>query len=117
MSESHAAESHAANPHPAESHPAESHPEEVTSSAANLFDLRNIIAVLFLGYGLVLLVVGVADTTEADLAKTGGIYLNTWTGSAMLVTAVVFGLWAKLRPLIPPTPSELAAAQTGPGGH
>jgi hypothetical protein len=96
---------------------AEAGTEEVHSSAANLFDLRNVIALLFLGYGVVLLVVGVADTTEADLAKTGGIYLNTWTGAAMLVTAVVFGVWAKLRPLIPPTPEELAAARTGPTGH
>jgi hypothetical protein len=103
--------------HAAESNAAQSHDEVVHSSAANLFDLRNIIAVLFLGYGLVLLVVGVTDTTAADLAKTGGIYLNTWTGSAMLVTAVVFGLWAKLRPLIPPTPEELAEAGNGPGGH
>jgi hypothetical protein len=87
------------------------------SSAANLFDLRNVIALLFLGYGLVLLVVGVADTTEADLAKTGGIHLNTWTGAAMLVTAVVFGLWAKMRPLIPPTAEELASARPGPRAH
>ena len=99
----------------AQSHPAESHDEVVHSSAANLFDLRNIIAVLFLGYGLVLLVVGVTDTTAADLAKTGGIYLNTWTGAAMPVTAVVFGLWAKLRPLIPPTPEELTETGNGPG--
>jgi hypothetical protein len=91
--------------------------EVVHSSAANLFDLRNVIAVLFLGYGLVLLIVGLVDTTDADLAKTGGLHLNTWTGAAMLVTAVVFGLWAKLRPLIPPTPEEKAAARSGPPGH
>ena len=89
----------------------------VHSSATNLFDLRNVIAVLFLGYGLVLLVVGITDTTPADLAKTGGIYLNTWTGAAMLVTAVVFGLWARLRPLVPPTEEEMAAAKAGPPGH
>jgi hypothetical protein len=116
MPESHATESHPADAHASASH-TEAGGEEVTSGAANLFDLRNIIAVLFLGYGLALLVVGVTDTTEADLAKTGGIYLNTWTGSAMLVTAVVFGVWAKLRPLIPPTPEELAASRTDPRGH
>lgn len=101
-----------------ETRESESHDEVVHSSAASLFDLRNVIAVLFLGYGLVLLVVGIADTTAADLAKTGGIHLNTWTGSAMLVAAVFFGVWARLRPLIPPTPEELAEAETaGPGGH
>jgi hypothetical protein len=92
----------------------ESHDEVVHSSAANLFDLRNVIAVLFLGYGLVLLVVGITDTTSADLAKTGGIYLNTWTGAAMLVTAVVFGVWARLRPLAPPIEEEVAAATAVP---
>jgi hypothetical protein len=36
----------------------------------------------------------------------------------MLVAAVFFGVWARLRPLIPPTPEELAEAETsGPGGH
>jgi hypothetical protein len=109
-------ESHATDPHASESHP-EAGDGETLSSAANLFDLRNVIAVLFLGYGLVLLVVGIADTTEGDLAKTGGIHLNTWTGAAMLATAVVFGVWARLRPLIPPTAEEPAEAGNGPGGH
>jgi hypothetical protein len=95
----------------------ESYDEVVHSSAANLFDLRNVIGVLFLGYGLVLLVVGITDTTPADLAKTGGIYLNTWTGAAMLVTAVAFGLWARLRPLVPPTEEEMAAAKAAPPAH
>lgn len=77
--------------------------EEVHSSAAKLFDLRNVIAILFLAYGSVLLVVGLTSTTKADLDKTGGIHLNTWTGACMLAVAVVFALWARLRPLRPPT--------------
>lgn len=95
----------------------EAHEEVAHSSATSLFDLRNIIAVLFLGYGVVLLVVGIAHTTAADLAKTGGIHLNTWTGAAMLVTAVAFGLWARLRPLIPPTSEEMVAVDTGTQAH
>jgi hypothetical protein len=91
--------------------------EVVHSSATSLFDLRNVIAVLFAGYGLVLLVVGLFDTTDADLAKTGGLHLNTWTGAAMLVLAVVFFLWARLRPVRPPTPEEVAEARSGPPGH
>jgi hypothetical protein len=92
--------------------------EEVRSAAGNIFDLRNVIAVLFLVYGLALFVIGLADTTEADLAKTGGIHLNTWTGAAMLVSAIFFGVWARLRPLQPPTQEELdAAAADGPVGH
>ena len=91
--------------------------EEVHSSAASLFDLRNVISVLFGGYGLVLLIVGLTNTTDADLAKAGGIHLNTWTGAAMLVMAVVFVLWARLRPLRPPTQEELAEAQAAPPTH
>jgi|SRR5581483_10255625 hypothetical protein len=111
MSEAHAADSGASGSD------ADTGGAEVRSSAANLFDLRNVIAILFLGYGLVLLVVGIADTTEGDLAKAGGIHLNIWTGATMLATAVFFGLWARLRPLIPPTAEELAEAGNGPGGH
>lgn len=91
---------------------------EVThSSATSLFDLRNVIAVLFAGYGLVLLIVGLFDTTETDLAKTGGLHLNTWTGAAMLVLAAAFYLWARLRPMRPPSPEEVAEARSGSPGH
>lgn len=100
---------------PADTH--DEHGEEVHSSSASLFDLRNVIGVLFAGYGLVLLIVGLADTTEADLAKTGGIHLNTWTGAAMLVLAALFFLWAWLRPLRPPTPEELTETKSGPPSH
>jgi hypothetical protein len=76
------------------------------SAAATLFDLRTIIAVLFAVYGVALLLIGLFGTDEADRAKSGGLNLNIWTGAAMLVLAVLFFGWARLRPLRPPVPEE-----------
>ena len=89
------------------------------SAAANLFDLRTIIAVLFLVYGLVLLIMGLVSTDEADRMKTGGSNINLDMGIGMLVVAVLFGVWVLMRPLKPPTPEQLAeaAADDRPAGH
>ncbi|RJQ66879.1 hypothetical protein D5S17_34360 [Pseudonocardiaceae bacterium YIM PH 21723] len=69
---------------------------------AGLFDLRWIIALLFGVYGVVLTVVGIGFTTEADLAKAGGLNINLWSGIGMLVMTGLFALWASLRPIIVP---------------
>ncbi|GEL21922.1 hypothetical protein PSU4_08760 [Pseudonocardia sulfidoxydans NBRC 16205] len=89
------------------------------SAAANLFDLRTIIAVLFLVYGLVLLIMGLVSTDEADLMKTGGSNINLDMGIGMLVVAALFGGWVLLRPLTPPTAEQLAEAARDdrPAGH
>ncbi|MHA6625791.1 hypothetical protein ACU61A_10205 [Pseudonocardia sichuanensis] len=87
-----------------------SEPEEsavdqgATSSAASqLFDLRTVIAVLFGLYGVVLTVQGAFFEDEAQLEKAGGIEINLWSGIVMLVVAALFLLWARLRPLVPPS--------------
>jgi hypothetical protein len=49
--------------------------------------------------------VGFVGTSEADLAKTGGVNADLWTGIAMLAVAVAFVLWARLRPIIVELPS------------
>jgi hypothetical protein len=82
------------------------------SKRAGLFDLRWVIALLFGFYGLVLLVVGVAFTSEADLAKAG-TNLNLWSGIGMLVLAALFAGWAQLRPLRVPTQAA-AESPSGP---
>ncbi|GDY32429.1 hypothetical protein [Gandjariella thermophila] len=79
---------------------------------AGLFDLRWVIALLFGFYGIVLLVVGIAFTTEADTAKAG-TNLNLWSGLGMLGLAILFAAWAQLRPLRVPTAASEGAA-TGP---
>jgi hypothetical protein len=68
-------------------------------ASAGLFDLRYILALLFTVYGLVVTVMGIGFTSDADLQKADGINVNLWSGIAMLVVAVLFGVWARLRPV------------------
>ncbi|MEV6243798.1 hypothetical protein [Lentzea sp. NPDC051838] len=63
-----------------------------------LFDLRLIIAFLFGLYGVVLVVIGVGFTSDADLKKAEGVNINLWAGIAMVVLSALFALWATLRP-------------------
>jgi xanthine/uracil/vitamin C permease (AzgA family) len=81
--------------------PTADHTPEAPSAAAQLFDLRTIIAVLFGVYGIVLTVQGTAED-EAQLAKAAGIDINLWSGLTMIVVAAVFVVWTWLRPLVPP---------------
>ncbi|GAA3725170.1 hypothetical protein [Streptomyces tremellae] len=62
-------------------------------------DLRTCIAVLFVIYGAVCLVWGLAFTDAAELGKSGGIRLNLWTGIGMLAVGAAFAVWAALRPV------------------
>lgn len=81
---------------------------------ASLFDLRWIIALLFGIYGVVVTVMGIGFTTQADLDKAGGINVNLWTGIPMLVVAALFALWAQLRPVqIPAGASEIGEIGEG----
>lgn len=66
-----------------------------------LFDLRTIIGALFLVYGLVCLVVGLASFTDADSQRAGGINVNLWSGIGMLVLAALFIGWCLWRPVVP----------------
>jgi hypothetical protein len=76
--------------------------EEATSAASQLFDLRTIIAILFIVYGVILTIMGLFFETPNDIAKAGGINLNLWSGIIMIIVAVGFFLWARMRPLAPP---------------
>jgi quinol-cytochrome oxidoreductase complex cytochrome b subunit len=68
------------------------------TSASRLSDLRTIIGVLFVLYGLLLTIVGLLDSAE-EIAKADGIRINLWIGLAMLALGVLFLLWVRLRPL------------------
>lgn len=72
--------------------------EEVPSAASSLFDLRTVIAILFGSYGVLLLIIAITDTPQAELDKSGGIHMNLWSGIVMLVVAAVFFAWMRLRP-------------------
>ena len=77
--------------------------------AAGAFDVRNVIAALIGFYGVVLVVVGLVDGEEA-LEKTDGFDANLWVGLGMIVFALAFALWSRLRPIV------VASPETGDDG-
>jgi hypothetical protein len=82
-----------------------SEPDEApVSGASKLFDLRVLIAGLFLLYGVILIVVGIFDTA-GEVAKADGIRINVWTGIGMAVLGALFALWVVVRPLKAPKPA------------
>ena len=67
---------------------------------AGAYDVRTVIAGLIGLYGVVLTVLGIVDFSDADKAKTGDVNANLWAGLAMIVVALVFALWLRLRPVV-----------------
>ncbi len=66
--------------------------------AADLFDLRRIIAGLFIVYGIILTITGLLDS-KAEVAKAAGLRINLIAGLGMLALGIFFVAWALLRPL------------------
>jgi hypothetical protein len=71
-----------------------------TKHAAGAFDVRNVIAALIGFYGVVLVVMGLVDNSPEALKKAGGVNANLWVGIALIVFALVFVLWSRLRPIV-----------------
>jgi xanthine/uracil/vitamin C permease (AzgA family) len=84
---------------------------EHDARAANLFDVRRFIGALFVIYGVILLVLGLA-ASDADVEKAAGVNVNLWTGLAMLVVGALFLFWAFTRPL----GKQLAESEPAGGG-
>ncbi|MCW2634706.1 MAG: hypothetical protein JWQ99_1073 [Blastococcus sp.] len=76
---------------------------------AGAFDVRNVIAALIGFYGVVLVVLGVVDNGEDALKKTDGFNANLWVGLAMVVFALAFALWSRLRPIVVEVPEKESA--------
>jgi hypothetical protein len=76
---------------------------------AGAFDIRLIIALLIGVYGVVLTVMGVGFTSDADLAKAAGVNINLWAGIGMLAFTAIFVLWARLRPIVVPAEAQAEA--------
>lgn len=68
------------------------------SRMQRLFDLRYVIGALLGVYGIVLVIRGALDGPE-QLARAAGTAINLWTGIALVVVAVIFLVWARVRPL------------------
>jgi xanthine/uracil/vitamin C permease (AzgA family) len=86
--------------------------------AANAFDLRRILAGLFLLYGILLTILGIFDSA-AEVEKAAGVRINLWAGLGMIVMALLFLTWALLRPLsrqIEEAEARAAAQDERPAG-
>lgn len=64
---------------------------------AKIFDLRMFIGSLFVVFGVIVTLVGLASGPAA-IAKAAGINLSLWTGLLMLVTGVIFVAWTLISP-------------------
>lgn len=73
---------------------------------AGAFDIRVIIAGLIGAYGVILTLLGLLDTSEDELTKSGGLNINLWAGIGMLVVAAAFVAWARWRPIVVPDEPE-----------
>jgi hypothetical protein len=76
-----------------------------TLHRAGAFDIRTFIASLIGIYGIVLVIVGLVGGHH-QVTKAAGVNVNLWAGVAMLVAAVVFVAWARLRPVVVPEHHE-----------
>ena len=81
--------------------------------SAILFDLRSVIGLLFVVYGIVLTIVGIIGETPEQIAKSGGLALNLWTGLFMLVVGIIFYIWAFTKPPLPPEQDHVDHYQEG----
>jgi hypothetical protein len=77
-------------------------PEQGTKQkhTAGAYDVRTVIAGLIGLYGIVLTIMGLFFTNADDRAKTGDWNANLWSGIVMIIVAVVFALWLRLRPVV-----------------
>ena len=69
---------------------------------AGAFDIRVFIASLIGAYGVVILVVGLFFTGDAELDRADGLNINLYAGLGMVVVSAAFIVWARLRPVIVP---------------
>ena len=69
------------------------------AKAANLFDVRRLIAALFMLYGVVLTITGIVGSHRVK-TKAAGINIDLYTGIGMIVFAAVMISWALLRPTV-----------------
>ncbi len=69
-----------------------------TKHSAGIFDIRVMIGLLLLIYGIILGATGLLADPAYD--KTGGVNANLIAGIALLAVGAFFTLWAKLAPIV-----------------
>jgi xanthine/uracil/vitamin C permease (AzgA family) len=104
---------------------AELTPEEARNwRLAKLFDLRSFIGSLFVIFGILVTIPGVA-ASKATIAKAADINLGLWVGLIMLAMGLLFLIWVLVKPPAPITAAEAEATRKAreefgtqsPGGH
>jgi hypothetical protein len=75
-------------------------PADTRKHTAGAYDVRTVIAGLIGFYGIVLTIMGIVGQNADDRAKTGDVNANLWAGIVMIVIAVAFALWLRLRPVV-----------------
>jgi len=76
--------------------------ENVQKKKAGLFDIRFIIAGLIGVYGVILVLLGLFNASDEELARGDGLNINLWAGLGMIVVSIAFGVWARIRPVVVP---------------
>jgi hypothetical protein len=76
--------------------------ENVQKKKAGLFDIRFIIAGLIGMYGIILVLLGLFNATDEELARGDGLNINLWAGLGMIIVSIAFGVWARIRPVVVP---------------
>lgn len=77
---------------------------------AKLFDLRSFIGALFVIFGVLVTIAGLA-ASQAAINKAAGINLGLWVGLIMLAMGVFFIAWILLKPPAPITTAEAEATR------
>ena len=75
---------------------------ETGTHKAGLFDIRFIIGALMGIYGVILLITGLLHQRQPARPGPTASTSTSSAASRMIVTAVLFGLWARLRPIVVP---------------
>ncbi|TSI16016.1 hypothetical protein [Brevibacterium aurantiacum] len=83
------------------------------TKTAGAFDIRNFIGVLLGIFGVILAIAGLVDYTPDEAERTGGIDANLWTGISLILAAVFFIAWARLRPIRIIADESTEVAETG----
>jgi len=80
-------------------------PDEMTDAekarlvkSTRRFDLRRVLGLLFVIYGVIVTIVGIVDYSS-DIHRTEGIAINLWTGLSMLVLGILFFVWDHFSPV------------------
>jgi hypothetical protein len=91
-------------------------PEEARNwRLAKLFDLRSFIGSLFVIFGVLVTIAGIA-ASPATIDKAAGINLGLWVGLIMLAMGLLFLAWVLLKPAKSSEPKAPAATRRGRRG-